>query len=88
MFFNSNLSLTLTQPVARTALVETSPKIIDSVLDAYLREKNQYLSLVICREQPESTIHTFSFLATKAYTQEDVEASVLGLDKRNLGIQY
>jgi hypothetical protein len=43
----------------------------------------------MCREQPESTIHTFSFLATKAYTQAEVEASVLGLDdNKNLGIQY
>jgi hypothetical protein len=43
----------------------------------------------MCREQPESTIHMFSFHATKAYTQAEVEASVLGLDdNKNLGIQY
>jgi hypothetical protein len=76
------LSLTKTDTLARK-IVEASPKIIDSVLDACLREESQFLSLIMYREQPESTIHMFSFLATKSYTQEDV-----GLERYNSSFLY
>jgi hypothetical protein len=42
----------------------------------------------MCREHQESTIHMFSFLTTKAYTQADVTTRVRQKKFRNSILRY
>ena len=69
-----------------TVIEEASPKVTLSIRDAHVKEENQFSSLDMWCRHPESMSQIFYFVTQEAYKAQDVDALVLGLVIRYLGI--